>query len=298
MFGAQGLVSRNTQTNGLSSASMLWYAFDERGSVAQRTGSSGGVVSSDLYDAFGNVTSTGGPDVFGFGGQAGYYTDVETGLILCTHRFYDPQQGRFLTRDPLGYAGGINLYSYTANNPVNGMDPDGLDWLDNAANFSAGWGDTLTFGATKWGRLGAGELVGAGDANEGIDYNSGWYHGGQVAGYVNGIALGPAGTLNGGARSVFYSGQGALAAARAGKGTGLLLEDTFGGKVLNAADGALRNRFGRGFPGGFWKGPSAIYALNAKGTATAFLRNPGTKSVWNTVEKPILKACKVNISPR
>jgi len=128
MFGAQGLVSRNTQTNGLSSAGTLWYAFDERGSVAQRTGSSGGVVSSDLYDAFGNVTSTGGPDVFGFGGQAGYDTDAETGLILCTNRFYDPQQGRFLTRDPMGYGGGINLYSYTQNNPVNWMDPSGLSF--------------------------------------------------------------------------------------------------------------------------------------------------------------------------
>jgi len=125
MFGAQGLVSRNTQPNGLSPAGTLWYAFDERGSVAQRTGSSGGVASSDLYDAFGNVTSTGGPDVFGFRGQAGYYTDVETGLVLCTNRHYDPQSGRFLTRDPLGYGGGINLYSYTQNNPVNWMDPSG-----------------------------------------------------------------------------------------------------------------------------------------------------------------------------
>ena len=142
MFGAQGLVSRNTQTNGLSSAGTLWYAFDERGNVSQRTGGNGGVASSDLYDAFGNVTSTGGPDVFGFGGQAGYYTDAETGLILCTHRHYDPQQGRFLTRDPLGYDGGINLYGYTANNPINGLDPSGLDptlLSDMGDGFATGW---------------------------------------------------------------------------------------------------------------------------------------------------------------
>jgi len=125
MFGAWGLVSRSTPSG------TTWYAFDERGNVAQRTGSGGGVVSSDLYDAFGNVTRTGGPDVFGFGGQAGYYTDTETGLILCTNRHYDPQQGRFLTRDPLGYGGGINLYGYTANNPVNGMDASGLYEDDN-----------------------------------------------------------------------------------------------------------------------------------------------------------------------
>lgn len=46
--------------------------------------------------------------------------------MLCTNRYYDPQQGRFLTRDPLGYAGGVNLYGYTQNNPINWADPDGL----------------------------------------------------------------------------------------------------------------------------------------------------------------------------
>jgi len=139
MFGAQGLVSRNTQTNGLSPAGTLWYAFDERGSVAQRTGGNGAVLSTDLYDGFGKQRS-GAADVFGFGGQAGYYTDVETGLILCTNRHYDPQQGRFLTRDPLGYGGGINLYSYTGNNPVNWSDPDGTQAVIPAPVFYAGAG--------------------------------------------------------------------------------------------------------------------------------------------------------------
>ncbi len=122
MFGAWGLVSRNTPASGT-----VWYAFDERGNVAQRVNGSGSVLSTDLYDGFGNVTRTGGPDVFGFGGQAGYYTDAETGLILCTNRHYDSQSGRFLSRDPLGYGGGINLYSYTQNNPVNWLDPFGTD---------------------------------------------------------------------------------------------------------------------------------------------------------------------------
>ena len=101
-----------------------FYAFDERGNVAQRVGSSGGLLSTDLYDGFGKKRS-GPADVWGFGGQAGYYTDTETGLVLCTNRYYDPQSGRFLTRDPSGYAGGINLYGYTQNNPVNRMGPTG-----------------------------------------------------------------------------------------------------------------------------------------------------------------------------
>ena len=37
----------------------------------------------------------------------GYYTDAETGLILCLHRYYDPAAGRWFTRDPIGYAGGL-----------------------------------------------------------------------------------------------------------------------------------------------------------------------------------------------
>ncbi len=125
MFGAWGLVSRNTPSGGTT-----FYAFDERGNVAQRTGGNGALLSTDVYDGFGKQRA-GAADVFGFGGQAGYYTDVETGLILCTNRHYDPQQGRFLTRDPLGYGGGINLYSYTQNNPVNWIDPLGTDTTDN-----------------------------------------------------------------------------------------------------------------------------------------------------------------------
>jgi uncharacterized protein RhaS with RHS repeats len=43
------------------------------------------------------------------------------------HRYYDAGTGRFLTRDPKGYGGGINLYGFTGNNPVNESDADGLN---------------------------------------------------------------------------------------------------------------------------------------------------------------------------
>jgi hypothetical protein len=44
-------------------------------------------------------------------------------------RYYDPLTGRFLTRDPIGYAGGLNLYAFAGNNPVSYADPSGTNPL-------------------------------------------------------------------------------------------------------------------------------------------------------------------------
>lgn len=46
------------------------------------------------------------------------------------HRYYDPSTGKWLTRDPISYAGGINLYAYCENNPVNRYDF--LGWFDSS----------------------------------------------------------------------------------------------------------------------------------------------------------------------
>jgi len=53
--------------------------------------------------------------------------DKETGLYYYRARYYDPMEGRFISKDPIGFSGGINLYSYTAENPINYTDPFGLD---------------------------------------------------------------------------------------------------------------------------------------------------------------------------
>ena len=50
--------------------------------------------------------------------EYGYYTDPETGLVLCTHRYYDPNTGRWINRDPTGFAGGVNVYAYVMGNPA------------------------------------------------------------------------------------------------------------------------------------------------------------------------------------
>jgi RHS repeat-associated protein len=68
-------------------------------------------------------------DPYGYKAQFGYYTDSETGLQILTFRYYDAALGRFLTRDPIGFEGGVNLYGYVNNNPLNNVDPLGLDGL-------------------------------------------------------------------------------------------------------------------------------------------------------------------------
>jgi RHS repeat-associated protein len=56
----------------------------------------------------------------------GQYFDEETGLHYNRFRYYAPQLGRYLSRDPLGFLAGANFYSYAANSPINRADPLGL----------------------------------------------------------------------------------------------------------------------------------------------------------------------------
>jgi RHS repeat-associated protein len=59
--------------------------------------------------------------------HSGREYDPQAGLYYNRARHYDPVIGRFLSEDPIGPAGGINQYTYVGNDPVNGLDPLGLD---------------------------------------------------------------------------------------------------------------------------------------------------------------------------
>jgi RHS repeat-associated protein len=83
------------------------------------------------FQAFGPVyMSSTAPTTqpYGFGGNAGYYTDPISGLQIAWNRVYDANVGQWANRDPIGYEGGDweSIYRYVANNPVRWSDPSGL----------------------------------------------------------------------------------------------------------------------------------------------------------------------------
>ena len=120
-FGAEGIVSRN------SSGSTVFYAFDLQGNVVQRMDTNANVLSTNTYDANGSRISTdNNVEPWTYNAQWGYYTDAEIGIQLLIHRYYDQRLGQFLTRDPISYEGGVNIYSYVQNNPTDRTDPSGL----------------------------------------------------------------------------------------------------------------------------------------------------------------------------
>lgn len=99
----------------------------------------GTVSASYDYDPFGQTMMLVGEyasqNPFRFGGQ---YTDVETGLIYYGYRYYNPQNGRWISRDPSEETGGLNLFSFVGNDATNNTDFLGL-WKANDT-WSGGWG--------------------------------------------------------------------------------------------------------------------------------------------------------------
>jgi len=86
----------------------------------------GRVVRTMDYDALGRPT-TNAPLAWQPFGFAGGLQDANSGMIRFRTRTYDPFIGRFLSRDPLGLAGGqTNLFQYALGDPVNNIDPSGM----------------------------------------------------------------------------------------------------------------------------------------------------------------------------
>jgi RHS repeat-associated protein len=102
-----------------------YYHADGLGSIAVITSATPALVQKYGYDSFGMVTpETGFRNSYTYTGRE---WDKETGLYYYRARYYDPMEGRFISKDPIGFAGGdVNLYGYVQSNPVNLVDPSGL----------------------------------------------------------------------------------------------------------------------------------------------------------------------------
>ncbi|MDX1994026.1 MAG: RHS repeat-associated core domain-containing protein [bacterium] len=99
---------------------------DHLGSVRLVVDAATGSVAQRLdYDAWGNVTLDSSPGFQPFGYAGGIY-DADTGLVRFGARDYDPEVGRWTSKDPIGFAAGdANLYAYVFNDPVNWLDRSG-----------------------------------------------------------------------------------------------------------------------------------------------------------------------------
>jgi RHS repeat-associated protein len=130
---------------------------DVQGSIIGNLDSSSGALVKSGYLPYGASASTGGN--FQYAGQR---IDPETnGLYYSRARMYTPAWGRFMQPDPIGYAGGTNLYAYVGNDPLNNIDPLGLWSIDInliIVGVTVGIGDQSAqrFGAIRFGIVGLG----------------------------------------------------------------------------------------------------------------------------------------------
>ena len=108
----------------ITGTTVSWLHHDQLGSVRLATDTTGTVVSTRSWDAYGNPkTATG--TITPLLGYAGQYTDTETGLQYLRARYYDPKTSQFLSLDPAVSATG-EPYGYAGDDPINASDPTGL----------------------------------------------------------------------------------------------------------------------------------------------------------------------------
>ena len=118
--GVGGLLSVHYSSNDYSPT------YDGNGNVSEYLSLTGSVAAHFEYDPFGNtVVNTDSMGLFNnrFSTKS---LDLETGLYYYGYRYYDPHTGRWINRDPIGEASGVNIYADLANDAVNQVDVLGL----------------------------------------------------------------------------------------------------------------------------------------------------------------------------
>ncbi|MBT9097053.1 RHS repeat protein [Methylovulum psychrotolerans] len=122
-----------------NSAQALFHVLSDHLNTTRQIVNTSGVVrwQWDSTDPFGNnapnPNPTGTAANFTYNLRfPGQYYDGETGLFYNYYRTYDPKTGRYTQSDPIGLGGGLNTFGYVLGNPLNLIDPTGLDWITSA----------------------------------------------------------------------------------------------------------------------------------------------------------------------
>jgi RHS repeat-associated protein len=132
MEGAGGIGGLLARSSGYSGTTGNWsthnyYFADGNGNVTYLESSAQGLSAKYRYDPFGNTISSSGAqataNVYRFSSKE---LLANSGLYYYGYRFYDPSLQRWVNKDPMEEEGGINLYAYVINSPVNSIDPFGL----------------------------------------------------------------------------------------------------------------------------------------------------------------------------
>ncbi|MEI6175083.1 MAG: RHS repeat-associated core domain-containing protein [Bacteroidota bacterium] len=109
-------------------ADLYFYHYDHQGNTVALSDRSGNIVKTYAYDVWGKILKeTGSLDQpFKYSGAWGVMHEYNY-LYRMPYRFYDSFTGKFIQRDPSGFNDGLNLYRYAGNNPLNLIDPAGLE---------------------------------------------------------------------------------------------------------------------------------------------------------------------------
>ncbi len=109
----------------IRSGQRSYHGYNSRGDVVSTTGGSGTATWQAAYEGFGTRTAEQGTNIERQ--RANTKEEDPTGLLNEGHRYRDLEAGVFISRDPLGFVDGPNVYTYVRQNPWSKFDPEGLN---------------------------------------------------------------------------------------------------------------------------------------------------------------------------